>query len=225
MPSRNRHSDDRLNSARFFLRHLRLPPHIGDLRCAGVKEASGSLDTLGLIARSVADISLYRDVLFGIEPQPVPADSGVPKIGFCRTHLWPIIEPHTQKLLEDAARALGKAGAIVKEVALPQIRAYQTRIDGYQRLEFARNLPGKSGTWEGISERLRGDASKTVLRARTRSISRRATSRKNAALTSTKCLVIATCCSLRLQQARRRSEQPRRATHRHPRSGPPFTFR
>ena len=41
-------------------------PTWGDLRCVGVKEAAGSLDTLGLIARSIEDIALYRDVLFGV---------------------------------------------------------------------------------------------------------------------------------------------------------------
>src|SRR3954463_5306505 len=46
-------------------------PTWGDLRCSGVREAAGSLDTLGLLARSIADIALYRDVLLGIEPQPV----------------------------------------------------------------------------------------------------------------------------------------------------------
>ena len=80
-------------------------PTYGDLRCTGVKEASGSIDTLGLIARSVEDIALYRDVLLGIEPQPLPAAPRVLTVGFCRTHLWPVIEPHTQKLLEDAAHA------------------------------------------------------------------------------------------------------------------------
>lgn len=132
------------------------PTH-GDLRCAGVKEAAGSLDTLGLIARSVADIALYRDVLFGIEPQPLPPDSGVPRIGFCRTHLWPIIEPHTQKLLEDAARALGKAGASVKEVALPpEFERIQDAHRWVSSFEFARNFTWEiENHWEGISERLR----------------------------------------------------------------------
>ena len=47
-------------------------PTYGDLRCVGVKEAAGLLDTLGLLARSVEDIALYRDVLTGGDPQPIP---------------------------------------------------------------------------------------------------------------------------------------------------------
>ena len=47
-------------------------PTWGDLRCVGVKEAAGSLDTLGLLARSVEDIALYRDVLLGSAPAAAP---------------------------------------------------------------------------------------------------------------------------------------------------------
>ena len=84
-------------------------PTWGDIRCAGVKEAAGSLDTVGLIARSVEDISLYRDVLTGSSPEPLPEVASAPRIGFCRTHFWPRVEPATQKLLEDAAARLGRA--------------------------------------------------------------------------------------------------------------------
>jgi len=61
-------------------------PTYGDLRTAGVMEASGSLDTLGILARSVEDVSLYRDVLLGIEPVPLPEDEAAPRIGFCRPY-------------------------------------------------------------------------------------------------------------------------------------------
>lgn len=132
-------------------------PTYGDLRCTGVKEAAGSLDTLGLIARSIEDIALYRDVLLGIEQQPIPAKSGVPRIGFCRTHVWPVLEPYTQRLLEDAAKKLAQAGAKVKEVMLP---AEFERIEDAHRwisgFEFARNFTWEiENHWEGISERLR----------------------------------------------------------------------
>ena len=41
-------------------------PTLGELRCAGMMEAAASLDTVGLIARSIEDIALYRDVLLEI---------------------------------------------------------------------------------------------------------------------------------------------------------------
>ena len=46
-------------------------PTYGEHRMHGVMEASGSLDTLGILARSVEDIALYRDVLLGIPPEPI----------------------------------------------------------------------------------------------------------------------------------------------------------
>src|SRR5688500_20174253 len=72
-------------------------PTYGDLRCVGVKEAAGSLDTLGLFARSIEDIALYRDVLVGGNPEPLPDGLPPTRIGFCRTPFWPRAEPATQR--------------------------------------------------------------------------------------------------------------------------------
>ena len=118
-------------------------PTWGDLRVAGVMEASGSLDTLGILARSIDDVALYRDVLLGVEPQPV-SDAPAPRIGFCKPYFWQRLEPGTQKLLEDAAQALARAGAKVEEAALPpgleELESAHRWISGF---EMARNL-----TWE-----------------------------------------------------------------------------
>ena len=59
----------------------------------GVMEASGSLDTLGILARSIEDIALYRDVLLGVPPEPIVEIAAPPRIGLCRTHIWDEIEP------------------------------------------------------------------------------------------------------------------------------------
>lgn len=119
-------------------------PTWGDLRTTGVMEASGSLDTLGILARSVEDVALYRDVLLGVAPEPVASDIQAPRIGFCRPYFWPRIEPATQKLLEDAAQRLARAGAHVEGVDLPadyeQLEMAHRLISGF---EMARNL-----TWE-----------------------------------------------------------------------------
>jgi amidase len=132
-------------------------PTWGDLRLTGVKEAAGSLDTLGLIARSIEDIALYRDVLLREAPEPLPAEAGAPRIGFCRTHLWPVIEPATQRLLEEAAKKLAQRGAQVVEVTLPP--EFERLIDAQRWIssfEFARNFTWEiEHHWEKISERLR----------------------------------------------------------------------
>ena len=132
-------------------------PTYGDLRCVGVKEAAGSLDTLGLLARSVEDISLYRDVLLRAAPTPLPPAPAALGIGFCPTHLWSRLEPSTAKLLEDAADHLGKAGALVEEVMLPS--EFNDIIETHRAIssyEFARNFTYEiENHWDQISVPLR----------------------------------------------------------------------
>src|SRR4051812_21195519 len=133
-------------------------PTWGDLRTVGVKEASGSLDTLGLIARSVDDVALFRDALTGSKPEPLAPELGYePKIGFCRTPLWDECEPSTQAMLEKLARDLAASGADVEDVSLP---ADFARIPDAHRwissFEFSRNFMWEiDNHWERISETLR----------------------------------------------------------------------
>ncbi|MCC6533901.1 MAG: amidase [Burkholderiales bacterium] len=132
-------------------------PTWSDLRLSGVMEAAGSLDTLGLMARSVADIALLRAVLLGVEPRALPAETAKPRIGFCRTHLWENAESTTQRLLEDAASRLAAAGASVKDAVLPS--AF-TRIPEAHKavssFEFTRNFSWEiAHHWDRISETLR----------------------------------------------------------------------
>ena len=133
-------------------------PTYGDLRTAGVMEASGSLDTLGILARSVEDIALYRDVLLGIEPAPLPDEVAPPRVGFCRPYFWDRLEPATRKLLEDGARRLARSGAKVEEVMLPAadfegLEAAHRWISGF---EMARNLAWEiEHHWDDISENFR----------------------------------------------------------------------
>jgi len=132
-------------------------PTYGDLRCVGVKEASGSLDTLGLFARSIDDIELYRNVLLDADLKPAAEQSRAPRIGFCRTLFWPRVEPGTQKMIEDAANKLARAGAQVKDVELPaefnDIEDTHLRISSY---EFARNFTWEiENHWDKLSEMLR----------------------------------------------------------------------
>ncbi len=116
-------------------------PTWGDLRPTGVMEASGSLDTLGILARSIEDVALYRDVLLGVDPKPVADDLPAPRVGFCRTYFWDRLESATRERLEEAAQRLARAGATVEEVSLPdefeELEATHRWISGF---EMARNL-------------------------------------------------------------------------------------
>jgi Asp-tRNA(Asn)/Glu-tRNA(Gln) amidotransferase A subunit family amidase len=93
----------------------------------GIKRLSERLDTLGLLARSVADAAL----LGGFE---VPSREG--RVAFCRTPWWDAVEDGSRAALEQAAAALG-----VEEVELPAefagLAAAQETVMAY---DVARNL-------------------------------------------------------------------------------------
>jgi amidase len=115
-------------------------PTWGDLRVAGVMEAAGSLDTLGILARSLEDVALYRDVLLGVDPVPIE-DAPAPRVGYCKPYYWPRVEPETQRLLDDAAQRLARVGARVEEARMPagleELEAAHRWISGF---EMSRNL-------------------------------------------------------------------------------------
>ena len=133
-------------------------PTWGEHRLHGVMEASGSLDTLGILARSVDDVALYRDVLLGITPEPVAKLDRVPHIALCKSHVWDRFEPVTQTLAEDAIVRLARAGARISEFALP---TDFTRLNEAHRwissFEFARTFTWEiEHHWNEISDTLRG---------------------------------------------------------------------
>jgi amidase len=105
---------------------------------AGLKFAAESLDTIGLITRSLDDVELLTGVLLGGPPQ-VPVTLGsAPAIGMCRTPLWDTAQPETVQAVEDAAARLAAAGASLRDVALPDefagLRtAARETINNYER--------------------------------------------------------------------------------------------
>lgn len=133
-------------------------PTWGDLRLAGVMEAAGSLDTLGLIARSVEDIVLYRNVLAGVPTQALPAEPcKPPRVGVCRTQFWNDTDAATKTAVESCAAAMAKAGAKVTDLTLPAsfdpIEEIHQRISSF---EFARNRAWEiDHHYEQISKTLR----------------------------------------------------------------------
>jgi amidase len=66
-----------------------------------------SVDTLGLMARTLDDIALFRGAVLALPPVPIERDVSAPRIGFCRTPTWQEAEPDAQELLEKMASKLG----------------------------------------------------------------------------------------------------------------------
>src|SRR5262245_33090799 len=86
---------------------------------AGIKFAAETLDTIGLITRTVDDAELVTAVVIGKEPARRTMDSP-PRLGLCRTPLWDTAQPETKQAVEDAASRLSAAGASVLEIELPE---------------------------------------------------------------------------------------------------------
>ena len=95
-------------------------PSFGTINRAGLKPLAESLDTLGVMARSVEDCALLvHAVSSRALPDFTAALARAPRIGLCRTSHWKDASPDTQALLESTAAALSAGGAAVREVELP----------------------------------------------------------------------------------------------------------
>ncbi len=95
-------------------------PSYGDLNLTGVRDNSPSLDTFGLIARSVADLALFRSTIIVLPFAPLAAVDVIDiRIGVCRTPWWDHAEDYTQELIADVADRLSRDGAVVPDFDMP----------------------------------------------------------------------------------------------------------
>ena len=94
-------------------------PTLTGIDRGNIRHLRPTLDTIGLLARSVADVACLRAILCGEGGDPLPrAAIETLRIGLCRTDLWQHAQPETVAAVEAAASALSRAGAKVSEVAL-----------------------------------------------------------------------------------------------------------
>lgn len=93
-------------------------PSYALLPTVGIKPISYCLDTVGLFARSVADMGLVTGALSG-RALAVPADPAAPRVGLCLTPQWPHAHPEVQQLFAGLGAAFARAGAQVGDFALP----------------------------------------------------------------------------------------------------------
>jgi Asp-tRNA(Asn)/Glu-tRNA(Gln) amidotransferase A subunit family amidase len=98
-----------------------IKPTWGLVSTEGCKRYAPTLDTLGWMAQSAADLRLLLDV-FDAEPAPaaaMPFALGGARIAVCHTPMWARADPATQQALLDAQAMLQQAGAQVEELPLP----------------------------------------------------------------------------------------------------------
>lgn len=119
---------------------------------AGIKFAAESLDTIGVMTRTIDDAELITATVIGKEPARRTMESA-PRLGLCRTPLWDTAQPETRHAVEDAAARLAAAGASVRDIALPGefsrlFHASRETINNYERSK------SMAGDWASHGDRI-----------------------------------------------------------------------
>jgi Asp-tRNA(Asn)/Glu-tRNA(Gln) amidotransferase A subunit family amidase len=98
-----------------------LKPTWNSITREGQKIYSLILDTLGLYARSVADLELLADTFAIHDDSPAPTDFKVQgaKFAVLKTMVWPHIGPGGEAAMSKAVSLLREQGAEVEEIELP----------------------------------------------------------------------------------------------------------
>ncbi len=96
-------------------------PSFGLFPPAGMHMNTDSLDTVGIMARSVADIALFRAAMMADPYIPPAMPDRAPRLALCRTRLWDKAQPEGRATLEAVAKALVKAGAEIVDSELPPV--------------------------------------------------------------------------------------------------------
>ncbi len=136
-----RHADRRLGAAaRLLLRRVRLQADLRRVqpprRLSGGREPRHDRADRALDRRHRAS---QRRCWSCARPSAAGARSiAPPRIGLCRTPMWDKAQPETVAAIEDAAARLGKAGAQVREIVLPDEfaglrNAARETINNYER--------------------------------------------------------------------------------------------
>jgi aspartyl-tRNA(Asn)/glutamyl-tRNA(Gln) amidotransferase subunit A len=111
-----------------------LKPTYGRISRYGVVPLSWSLDTVGILVRSVEDAAVTLQVMAGHDPndpgsstQPVPdyleqmkANDRPPRIGLIKEFFFDRSTPEIRRHTETTAQKLARAGAAIEEISLPQ---------------------------------------------------------------------------------------------------------
>jgi Asp-tRNA(Asn)/Glu-tRNA(Gln) amidotransferase A subunit family amidase len=125
-------------------------PSFGGINRAGVKPLSDTLDTVGTIARNVADVALFAAALSGRTSwlvRPLAKHVSRPlRVGICHTYEWAQALPETQAAMQNAVDAIrANAGMVLRDVQLPvdyqqlaQAQTYIQLAEQAQCLSFER---------------------------------------------------------------------------------------
>jgi Asp-tRNA(Asn)/Glu-tRNA(Gln) amidotransferase A subunit family amidase len=104
-------------------------PSFGLFPPAGMRINTEALDTVGIMARSVGDIALFRAAMMAIPYEPPAMPETAPRLGLCRGPHWDEAQPEGRAMLDAAADRLASAGAVVRDTELPRMRGRRRAPD------------------------------------------------------------------------------------------------
>jgi len=125
---------------------------------AGVRALAPSLDTLGLMSRTVEDLFLMTRVLFGHDQILSKSPGRRIRLALCRTPFWAAASVDQQAAFDNCARELAAAGVSIEEIDLPDW--FSSLGEDHQSImasEIARNFISENSpsTQELLSPRMR----------------------------------------------------------------------
>jgi len=94
-------------------------PSFGLFPPAGMRINTEALDTVGIMARLVGDIALFRAAMMAISYSAPRTPETAPRLGLCRGPHWEEAQPEGRAVLQAAVERLGAAGAAISEIELP----------------------------------------------------------------------------------------------------------
>jgi Asp-tRNA(Asn)/Glu-tRNA(Gln) amidotransferase A subunit family amidase len=108
---------------------------------AGMKINTEALDTVGIMARQVADIALFHAAMMAIPYKPPAMLDTPPRLGLCRGPHWEEAQPEGRAALEAVADRLAATGARIADTTLPpECTAADDIYDALSGFEAVRNL-------------------------------------------------------------------------------------
>jgi len=94
-------------------------PSFGLFPPAGMRINTEALDTVGIMARLVGDIALFRAAMMAISYSAPRTPETAPRLGLCLGPHWEEAQPEGRAVLQAAVERLGAAGAAISEIELP----------------------------------------------------------------------------------------------------------
>ena len=106
-------------------------PSFGLVSTAGVGTLSPLQDTVGVLARTVADAAAFAFGIHGARPQALPEDAA-PRLGVCESSQWAWARPEAVEALEQAVARASAAGFRIRRLALPA--SFESLLDAQAQL-------------------------------------------------------------------------------------------